>query len=158
MRPALSATETVISYSFYGRWFGSLSGTFVLYLWPSNSSCLLKKKKSKMWSRVWICHNIVFYNMIVETLKVSRKNGLVKQQAGLRQGYFEAVKDNNCAEFLVLSEDVYAMWYWMEGRYRNICVCDSHYVKWKYSQNKTWKDIYQPAFKKKKKKSCKSME
>ena len=64
-----------------------------------------------MWSRVWICHNIVFYNMIVETLKVSRKNGLVKQQAGLRQGYFEAVKDNNCAEFLVLSEDVYAMWY-----------------------------------------------
>ena len=47
--------------------------------------------------------------MIVETLKVSRNNGLVKQQAGLRQGYFEAVKDNNCAEFLVLSEDVYAM-------------------------------------------------
>lgn len=22
-----------------------------------------------------------------------------------------------------------------EGRYRNIYVCDSHYVKWKYSQN-----------------------
>ena len=36
-----------------------------------------------------------------------------------------------------------------EGRYRNICVCESHYVKWKYSQNKTWKDIYQPALKKK---------